>query len=150
MKPDNVIAIATRFAGGAPVELLEQRYDTCRHEHTYLDAALRTVGCSDCGEERLDPFEVLAMLAKTWRRWHHEAEQLRKLRAEWQTIEQEKWARARDRHLTANPSHTVTPGRSSWSRGGCRICYHLEVRWNPRWEASRAAPEPPPGKLEPA
>ena len=125
---DNVIAISTRLNEAAPVEVLRERWDSCRHEHTSLDLRLRTVGCRDCGEERLDPFEVLAHLARTWSRWHWEAEQLRKLRAAEQASSLARWERARDRHLGANPGHSIDLTRTAWEGAGCRICESLEQR----------------------
>jgi hypothetical protein len=150
MKRDNIVEIATRFTEAPPIEVRQRQYDDCQHEHTIIDEKLRIVSCVDCREERLDPMEVLIHLARVWRRWRNEADELRKLRTEYREIEREKWERARDRHLGANPSHIASfdATRRSWSRDGCRICSSLEVRWNSRWEVTRA-PEPPPGPLEP-
>ena len=125
---DNVIAISTRLNESPPVEVLRERYDSCRHEHTVLNQRLHTVDCRDCGQERLDPFEVLVHLASTWSRWHHEAESLRKLRADERAASLAAWERARDRHIGANPGHVVDPYRTSWAGDKCRICTSLEHR----------------------
>ena len=153
--PDNVVSIETRFHEVPPVEHKPYDYLACKHLHTWLDDKLRTVGCRDCGEERLDPFEVLLSLASQWRRWQHEAEMLRKLNGEYTANQRDKWERARDRHLSANPDHRATfnphrreENRGLWRRGEqpCRVCDRVEQDYNPRWYPTRAA-EPPPGKL---
>lgn len=157
---DNVIAISTKFTDAAPVEMLQHRYDACRHEHTILDDKLRTVACRDCGEERLDPFEVLSRLARQWRMWQHEADVVRKLNAEYRDNQRAKWRGARDRHLGANPDHarrfvTLPDGEQVPIDGGgtiprdCRPCGNLFLHFDSRWVPSRA-PEPPSGKLDPA
>lgn len=161
MTEDNVIAISTKFTDAAPVEMLQPRYDACRHEHTVLDDRLRTVACRDCGEERLDPFEVLSRLARQWRMWQHEAEVVRKLNAEYRDNQRAKWRAARDRHLGARPEHfgalddgemvpvALVGATTGWTmRGDCRPCYSLLVRFDSRW-VPRRAPEPPSGKLQP-
>jgi hypothetical protein len=102
---DNVIEIATRFTEAPPVDVLRAEYDDCRHEHTAINERIRTISCVDCREERLDPIEVLISLARQWRRWQYEAEQLRKLNNDYYRIEREKWERRRDRHLSAHPDH---------------------------------------------
>jgi hypothetical protein len=170
--PDNVIAIETRFTEAPPVDWKPRDYLSCQHEHTMLDEVLRTVGCRDCGEERLDLFEVLLHLARTWRRWQYEAEQLHKLNTEYNTNRRETWERSRDRHIGANPDHKarywttmadgfVAPREFVDTDGGarlqggmtmpqdCRPCYGLYARFDSRWMVRRK-PEPPPGKLEPA
>jgi hypothetical protein len=172
----NVVSIETRFSEAAPVELLQQRYDACRHEHTWLDEKLRLVGCSDCGEERLDAFEVLVHLAKTWRSWKREAENVRRVNAEYHANLRATWERARERHLGAHPEHlprhfvtqadgSVVPHeyiaameynmrRTPSSYGyavkipdDCRACGRLVMQFDSRWIV-RSAPEPPPGKLD--
>jgi hypothetical protein len=155
--PDNVVSIETRFSEAAPVTLLRERWDACRHEHTWLDGRLRTVGCRDCGEEHLDPFAVLESLALQWSRWQREAETLRKLNTEYHSNQRAQWERARDRHLGANPLHmglhfstqadgTVVPRdyvREDGLRGvtiprDCRRCGSLTSRFDSRWIVSRA------------
>lgn len=141
--PDNVVSIETRFAEAPPVELLQWRYDACRHAHTYLDATLRTVGCRDCGEERLDPFEVLSALAAQWRAWQREAETLRKLNAEYHANRRATWERARDRHLGARPDHRdvlEADLASGVLPRNCRPCYSLVLHHERRWDVP-AVPE---------
>ena len=158
---DNVIAIATKLNEAAPVELLQERWDACRHQHTTLDNRLRTVACRDCGEERLDPFEVLSHLAHEWSRWHREAETLRKLNAEYYGNQKAAWDRARDRHLNANVGHRESfeakvraksdPGMlagHSRSEFDCDRCWSVFLRLDYRW-LPRRAPEPPSGRLDP-
>lgn len=154
--PDNVIAIETKFTEAPPIDWKGRDYLACQHQHTMLDTVLRTVGCRDCGEERLDLFEVLFHLATTWSRWHREAEALRKLNLEYTGNERDKWERARDRHMSARPDHsgTLQLGRKGWSWTNaettqpCRVCFRLERDYDPRWYPAKA--EPPPGKLTPA
>lgn len=148
-EPDNVVAIATRWTEVPPVDRMDRDWRACKHAHTMLDETLRTVGCRDCGEERLDPFEVLIHLSRMWRDWQREADELRKLNAEYRSNQRDKWERARDRHLGANPDHAGTlrqEYRGSWTRGEqpCRTCDRLEQQYDRRWNT---APEPPPGKL---
>lgn len=155
--PDNVVAIETKFTEAPPVDWKPRDYLACQHEHTMLDDKLRTVGCRDCGEERLDPFEVLLHLAHVWHRWHREAEQLQKLNLEYRDNQRDKWERARDRHLVANPTHSDSfrprrriENRGIWRSGEqpCATCDRIEQDFNPSWYPT-PVPEPPPGKLTP-
>jgi hypothetical protein len=125
----DVIEIATKFTDAAPIEVRRRGWDECGHKHTLIDDQLRTVSCVDCGEERLDPIEVLIHLAADWRQNHREAERLQELRADYARIEVAKWERARDRHLNAHPDHRAgfDIHRTSFQRGACRTCYHLEI-----------------------
>jgi len=174
--PDNVVSIETRLNEVAPLEVARPEWDACRHEHIWLEESLRTCTCRDCGAERVDPFDVLVRLARKWSRWQREAEQLRTLNREYEDNQKARWERARDRHLNAHPEHrarhfiglpdgAVVPqqyvaARDQRARQGgygigitipqdCRQCGSLVVGFDSRWLPSRA-PEPPPGKLDPA
>jgi hypothetical protein len=153
-----VIDIATRLTEVAPLEVARPEWDACRHEHVWLEESLRTCTCRDCGAERVDPFDVLVRLARKWSRWQREAEQLRTLNAQYVENRRDKWERARDRHLNANPAHrgAFRPTRrqdngGGWTRGEqpCRTCDRIEQDYDPRWYPT-PAPEPPPGRLDPA
>ena len=102
---DNVVDIATRMTEAPPIEVRRRGWDDCGHRHTIIDLKLRTVGCVDCGEERLDPIEVLIALSHQWADWKRQAEQLRKLNEDYATNQRAQWERARDRHLSAHPDH---------------------------------------------
>jgi len=135
--PDKVVSLLERLAEPPPIDLAPPKpYARCGHTHTVLDEHFRSVACRDCGEEALDPFDVLVGLARTWRRWKSEAEALRRLRTEQRTHEAEKWRRARDRHLGAHPAHGANfpldglPDQHHLPRD-CRICYSLAVRYRP-------------------
>lgn len=152
---DNVVDIATRLTEVAPLEVARPDWDACKHEHVWLEESLRTCTCRDCGAERIDPFDVLVHLARKWARWQREAAQLRGLNAQYRDNQRDKWERARDRHLNANPDHRTAfrPTRSvenggAWQLGEqpCRTCDRLEIGYNPTWYPT-PAPEPPPGKL---
>lgn len=125
---DNVIALAARFAGGAPIERKGHDWKACRHERTTIDPDLRTVGCRDCGEERLDPIEVLLGLARTWERWQDEYRRLMDARRLSEDHDREVWERRRDRHLNAHPDHAIDVTRTFWERGAdrCRTCQRIE------------------------
>ena len=167
MADDKVVELAARLNGAAPVEMLHERWDACHHRHVTLDDRLRVITCRDCGQDRLDAFEVLSAMAHDWRSWQREIETLRKLRAEYHDNQLATWKRARDRHLGAHPDHAAArfvtfPDGEAWPRaiveaialGGwtmprdCNSCYSLFLRFDRRWVPSRA-PEPPSGKLEP-
>lgn len=168
MSRDNIVSIAERLAEPPPIDVLKPDWDACRHEHTVIDEKLRTVACADCREERLDPVEVLIMLARQWRRWQYEAERVGKVNADYRRIQREKWDRRRDRHLAAHPDHrrqfrdvedVLAPRAYVDSRDAgllgvtmppydeCRECYHLTVQFQSGW-LPRAKPEPPPGPLQ--
>jgi hypothetical protein len=158
----DVVDIGAKFHEAAPVEVKPRDYLACQHKHTMLDEKLRTIGCRDCGEERLDPFEVLVSLARQWGRWKHEAEGLRKLNAEYQENERAKWDRSRDRHLNAHPDHRAAfdaaiaalgdPSRRPLGYSSrefpCSTCSRVFFRFDSRWIVRRA-PEPPSGQLAP-
>jgi len=105
MIPDNVVEIAAKMTGAAPVEVKRRAWDGCRHAHTIIDETLRTVACADCGEERLDPIEVLIGLSRQWADWKRQADHLRKLNADYWENQRATWERSRDRHLGAHPDH---------------------------------------------
>lgn len=159
----NVVDITTKFHEAPPIvdDTPRSWARECDHKHTSIDTVLRTVGCRDCGEERLDPIEVLISLCRQWDRWRYEAEQLTKLRTEQREHEAGVWTRARDRHLDANPDHSIDLTRHGWTASDitCRICYRLETNC-PYWlrppapatppEPTTDAPEPNPARpLEP-
>lgn len=171
MSRDNIVSIADRLAEPPPVEVRRPEYDDCKHEHTLIDEKLRTIGCADCREERLDPIEVLIHMARVWGRWQREAEQLRALNNDYYRIEREKWERRRDRHLAAHPDHRsryrlhgdmLVPagmpdprardangyglGQLMPNRDECRECYYLALHASWRWLPT-VAPEPPSGPL---
>ncbi len=139
---DNVVDISTRFSEAPPIDVRRGGWDDCGHKHTIIDEKLRTVSCADCGEERLDPIEVLLSISRQWHSWRRDANALRKLNLEYQSNQREQWERARDRHLNAHPDHRAmfNPSRGSWEGDGCRQCHKLESRHNFRWY-----PTPAPG-----
>ena len=129
-----VVSITARMQEAPPLEIRRRGYDECGHHHVDLDLTLRTVNCRDCGEERLDPFEHLAYLAREWRHWALQIERLNKLEHEYADRERAKWERARDRHLHAHPDHALDWTRTGWSQGECEPCYRLISdgrRWRP-------------------
>lgn len=160
--PDNVVAIETKWTDAAPVEVRGRwEGNACSHQHVTVDEVLRTVSCRDCGEERLDPLEVLIMLARTWKRWQREAAMLGRLNAEHEANELGKWERARDRHLGSHPDHAASfnakidakgdpdrkyigDGRSEFA---CDTCWSIYARHSHRWVVRRA-PEPRSGQLQ--
>jgi hypothetical protein len=120
------------FSEHPPIEVVEQPYwDRCKHKHTTLDPVERRAHCAEC-KASLDPYDVLVELANQWRRWEREAEQLRKLNADYYRIQREKWERQRDRHLNAHPDHVAgfNHKRTGWQGDRCRICYRLEVSFS--------------------
>lgn len=125
---DNIITLAARFAGGAPIERKRKDWSACKHPRTTIDQDLRTVGCRDCGEERLDPIEVLIGLALTWEEWQREYGRLMKARQSYDEHDREVWERKRDRHLNANPDHASTfdPIRGWSDRTMCKTCRRIE------------------------
>ena len=125
----DVIEIATKFTDAAPISVRRRGWDDCGHRHTVIDDRLRTVSCVDCGEERLDPIEVLIHLGQRWGEWEREAKKLQELNVEYARNEVAKWERARDRHLNAHPDHLAgfDIHRTSFRRGDCRTCYRLEI-----------------------
>lgn len=125
---DNVVKLAARFAGGAPIERKPRDWSGCRHGRTLIDQDRRTVSCRDCGQDPVDAFEVLLGLALTWERWQREYERLTKARQAYDDHDREVWERKRDRHLGANPSHAATldPSRRMWDRSMCRTCTRIE------------------------
>ena len=146
--PDNVVSIETKWTEAPPIEPKPWDYMQCRHEHTWLDPKLRTVGCRDCGEERLDPYEVLLYLASEWSSWKREADKLRELNAEYRTNQRDKWVRSCERHLNAHPDHhalhfltdadgSVIPRDRGTIPRDCRQCASLVIRFDSRWIVKR-------------
>lgn len=124
----NVVSIADRFNEPPPIAV-PRDIMACNHEHIGIDEKLRTVMCVDCRQERLDPLECLITMARQWHRWKREADALRKLRVEHRQHERDVWERARDRHLNANPTHSIDLTKTHWTRAEehCRTCSRLEL-----------------------
>ena len=151
---DNVVHLSTRLTEGPPLELRRKGWDACGHKHIVLDEAKRTADCSDCGEERIELFDVLANMALTWDRWTREAKALRELRQEQTNHEREVWERRRDRHFTAHPdhradfderfAHRLKTGGVSHPRDSCRECGRILSRYDTRWYPWKKEPKSGP------
>lgn len=157
---DNVVSIEARLAAVPPLDVKDRDWLGCDHKATVVDDVLRTVSCRTC-HERLDPIEVLIRLAREWRSWRWQWDQLQKANAEYRDNRKASWERARDRHLGAHPDHErrdwITLGDGQTVPRGlegngmtpprdCRQCYSLAVRMDHRWVVRRG-PEPPSGRL---
>jgi hypothetical protein len=124
----DVIELKTRLADAPPLALHERRGDECKHVHKVLMDETRRVACSDCGADDLDPFEVLCQMAKEWKSWKWQWEQLQKAKGDIDDHERGVWERRRDRHMKSRPDHVLDYSRTGWQRGECEECWTIISR----------------------
>lgn len=125
MTEDNVIDLTVRLAEAPPLDIANRNWDACKHKHKVLVEETHRVACSDCGCPDLDPFAVLVAMAKEWRSWKWQWEQLRSLQVKQEDHDRGIWERRRDRHAKAHPDHALDYTRTGWSNGECAECFTL-------------------------
>lgn len=136
--PDNLVQLTPHLNEAAPLEVAERRWDECAHRAVSLDTTLRIITCRDCGQTGIDAFDHLVYLAREWKHWQRQKDQLRTLNETYETHRREVWERRRDRHLKAHPDHVLDYTRTGWSRGECRQCAEL-VSEGHRYQPRQAA-----------